>query len=172
MGVDIGAINGMKLGTTNEVGRYLYAAPCYEARLAGLDAVLGMPMEKIEGGEVLVSGEYAGTSWHSSYSTYNRMRSYLAQCAHGQTAEEFWQRPGFEHAQVPFGELISFSDCEGCIGPAASARLAKHFADLEAQVMERAGIVCGGEVERFLDFYSTMRLLFEHASDRGAVFFS
>ncbi len=63
-----------------------------------------------------------------SYSGYNVWRNNLARMV-GTTADAVFQNtsenPNFSG---PFVELISFSDCEGFIGPTTSAKLAEDFA--------------------------------------------
>lgn len=64
----------------------------------------------------------------------------------------------------PFMELINFSDCEGVLGTAVSAKLAADF----AQFQEKAD---AHESERFREKYALWREAFEKASNGGAVHF-
>lgn len=64
----------------------------------------------------------------------------------------------------PFYELINFSDCEGVIGAAVSAKLAKDFAAFQ----EKAD---AHEDEWFRDRYAKWRQAFEMAADGGCVDF-
>ena len=64
----------------------------------------------------------------------------------------------------PFVELISFSDCEGVIGPETSAKLAKDFADYQAQADQHSD-------EYFRARYRQWREAFEFARVNGAVCF-
>lgn len=104
-----------------------------------------------------------------SYSGYNAWREQLAALA-GYAA-----KPGFTDAKPhsetawdmdsgPFWELINFSDCEGCIGPVVSAKLAKDFADYQAKADAH-------DDEYFRRKYSEWRKAFEMAADGGAVDF-
>ena len=69
----------------------------------------------------------------------------------------------------PFWELINFSDCEGVIGPAVSAKLAKDFAewDESAKRHDEANSLNGVLYGRFQCF----RQAFEMAADGGLVNF-
>ena len=60
--------------------------------------------------------------------------------------------------------MINFSDCEGVIGPKTSAKLAKDFAEFQAQADAHPD-------DWFRDLYTTWRRAFELASDDGAVGF-
>lgn len=60
-----------------------------------------------------------------SYSGYDNWRNWLATIAGYQSADYVWSNI----TEGPFFELINFSDCEGTIGPAYSAKLYKDFVD-------------------------------------------
>lgn len=65
-------------------------------------------------------------SWRAgSYSGYGEFRNFLAELS-GLTCEQIWKAPN-DHPNLPFLDLIDFSDCEGVIGPVACARLNKDF---------------------------------------------
>lgn len=75
-----------------------------------------------------------------SYSGYSHFRDILATATIGESAERVWsvfdaakyEEKAQEGQDLPaFYELICFSDCEGCIGPSVSAKLARDFADYE-----------------------------------------
>lgn len=102
-----------------------------------------------------------------SYSGYNEWRRNLARMAHGVPPEAVWRRklPG------PFVELISFSDCEGLIGPAAAAKLARDFAEWEPRAVEFAAALGEWDGARWLELYRSWRLAFELAADGGCVEF-
>jgi hypothetical protein len=85
------------------------------------------------------------------YEQYGKMwDSYCVECWNG--------------AKGPFSELINFSDCEGVIGAAVAAKLAKDFAEFE----EAAG---RSEMPHFKAKYDEWRKAFEMAADGGAVKF-
>jgi hypothetical protein len=106
-----------------------------------------------------------------AYSRYNRWRNELAQMA-GYPLRSYEQyghayqshaEGAFTATEGPFWELICFSDCDGTIGPIASAKLAKDFAEWA----ERAKAVGG----YFYDQYQQWRAAFEMAADNGMVRF-
>ena len=106
-----------------------------------------------------------------SYSGYSAWRGQLAKFAgypklratDGHTAA-CW-----EGAEGPFAELIDFSDCEGSIGPATSAKLARDFAEHE----ERARTFDAGPDDEgwFFRKYQEWKQAFEFAADGGMVAF-
>jgi len=73
-------------------------------------------------------------------------------------------RACWDGAQGPFSELINFSDCEGTIGAAVSAKLARDFAEFQAKADAHPD-------ERFRTKYAEWRAAFECASDSGFVRF-
>lgn len=97
-----------------------------------------------------------------SYSGYNQWRDRLAQLAGYGSAKLCWA----SDIEGPFCEFIDFSDCEGVIGPAVAAKLAKDFADWD----ERARAF-GGFGGWFVEQYERWRKAFEMAADEGAVNF-
>jgi hypothetical protein len=107
-----------------------------------------------------------------SYRWYNTWRNELAKFA-GYPASPYEQygETRMRHdatvwggAEGPFSELIHFSDCEGCIGPAYSAKLAKDFADNQAKADQHPD-------EPFRRLYAHWRKAFELAANGGAVRF-
>lgn len=64
----------------------------------------------------------------------------------------------------PFWELIEFSDCEGVIGAAVSAKLARDFAEHQGKADQHPD-------PHFRALYAEWRNAFEKASDRGCVKF-
>jgi|SRR6185503_6936916 len=75
----------------------------------------------------------AATTGHAfragSYSGYNEWREALCWMALRVRPQAVWKSPE-AFAGRPFVELINFSDCEGCIGPVTSAKLAADFASI------------------------------------------
>lgn len=109
-----------------------------------------------------------------AYGSYNKWREELARMA-GYEAKSVTLYGVVEvrHAASawaatsgPFWELINFSDCEGVIGPIASAKLAKDFSDFE----ERARSF-QSTAYRFYETYLEFREVFEFAKDGGFVDF-
>jgi hypothetical protein len=118
---------------------------------------------KAEDSEVFYAGGYGG---------YGRWRDQLAELAgypltkymqYGQEQQSY-AAACWEGAEGPFSELINFSDCEGVIGAAVSAKLAKDFADHQAKADAH-------QDERFRSKYAEWRKAFEMAADGGAVRF-
>jgi hypothetical protein len=112
--------------------------------------------------------------WSSGWAGYNGWREVLAQVAghplgpierYGKVdlchAASVWNNP---EKPGPFVELINFSDCEGCIGPAACAKLAKDFADFQAKADAHPS-------ESFRKGYAKWRKGFELAADNGCIRF-
>lgn len=62
-----------------------------------------------------------------SYSSYNYWRSDLAKFTTGHTVESYWGTEG--DINLPFYELINFTDCDGVIGWEAAADLLTDFND-------------------------------------------
>jgi hypothetical protein len=111
--------------------------------------------------------------WSSGYGGYNWWREELAKVA-GHPLGPIERYGKIEHCHAasvwndpkpgPFVELINFSDCEGCIGPAACAKLAKDFAEFQAKADAHPD-------QRFRDGYAKWRKGFELAADHGCVRF-
>jgi hypothetical protein len=110
-----------------------------------------------------------------SYSGYNHWREQLAQLAGYPAAEDGTEptsRFGHTHSagawaakSGPFWELITFSDCEGTIGPVTSAKLARDFA-LHQDAADAHPEEC------FRHLYREWRHAFELAEHGGAVVFA
>lgn len=102
-----------------------------------------------------------------SYSGYNWWRNELAKMA-GYAAREHRGETSYcldcwEGQTGPFSELINFSDCEGTIGSEYGAKLARDFAEFDAQAQALG--------EEFHEAYRDWRKAFEMAADNGAVIF-
>lgn len=108
-----------------------------------------------------------------SYGGYNRWREELARLAGYPTAEYNYhgsieQRHDagcWAAGSGPFFELICFSDCEGVIGSATAAKLAKDFAEFR-QLADNEG-----EDEYWRGLYAEWQKAFEMAAQNGAVHF-
>ncbi len=94
-----------------------------------------------------------------SYGGYNEWRNELAKLAGFESAQDFWDNATDD---APFFELINFSDCEGIIGPKASAELAKDFASHTPH---------DAFAGWFAENYENWKTAFEMAADGGAVDF-
>jgi hypothetical protein len=114
-----------------------------------------------------------------SYSGYNAWRDALARLAGYEETEYTSSVRGVvkSHAaacwggerQGPFAEMIDFSDCEGAIGPATSAKLAKDFADFEERA--RTFAAWPDDDGWFFKVYLDWKQAFEMAADDGMVQF-
>jgi len=96
-----------------------------------------------EQGEGLPNGSVVATGGDfghraGSYSGYNEWRRLLAKAALGMSDEEVWNKvdSGVGYNEIPFGELINFSDADGTIGPIASRKLYDDFVQYEEKVMK------------------------------------
>ena len=127
--------------------------------------------------------------------TYNKVRNerdvtltdeefkrLLAQAALGLTDTEVWARvdAGESYDNIPFGELINFSDADGTIGPVASAKLYNDFVQYEEDVMNRLDRfylkfedyeIDGDTYHWFKHKYKDWKETFRVASNNGAVIF-
>ena len=122
-----------------------------------------------------------------SYSGYNWWRRHLSRMAFDMEAEDIWEIMAEEPEELtghPFVELINFSDCEGCIGPRTSRKLAEDFrkfaeqakAYVEAQQSPNnpnRGVEDADEAanEWWLEAYGEWQRAFELAADDGFVKF-
>lgn len=106
-----------------------------------------------------------------SYSGYNRFRNLLCQVMVGGSDQDVWRDPQM-FKERPFFELINFSDCEGTIGPAVSAKLYQDFVDNEEQFL-KSTVVTQDQLDRewVKTCYSNWKRAFELAKDHGFVSF-
>ena len=100
-----------------------------------------------------------------SYSGYNAWRQWLTSIVHGVEPRDVWSNPD-NYKGKPFYELIHFSDCEGCIGPKTSAKLAQDFADYQSTIDAMPD-----DGTWFKSAYREWRHAFETASGSGFVEF-
>ncbi|WP_175974590.1 hypothetical protein [Burkholderia sp. BCC1047] len=117
--------------------------------------------------------EDADEAFSGGYSRYNFWREKLAKLAGYQPISVDQYGTGkselrHDHAawnatSGPFWELICFSDCEGVIGSAVSAKLAQDFAQFDEQAKAD---------ESFYAIYSQWRAAFDMAAQNGCVQFS
>jgi hypothetical protein len=107
-----------------------------------------------------------------SYSGYNAWREELAKLAGYPATEDVsfgiknmrHDAGAWKVTEGPFWELIHFSDCEGVIGAAVSAKLADDFAKFQPQADAHTD-------EWFRDLYAQWFTAFNVASKSGAVSF-
>ncbi len=105
-----------------------------------------------------------------SYSGYNFWRATLCKFALGVEPDAVWQNPD-DYVGKPFAELVNFSDAEGCIGPAVSAKLAQDFDDHADAALEFAPSLTDDESKFFLQNYGDFATAFAIAAVGGAVVF-
>ncbi|QXO12044.1 hypothetical protein pEaSNUABM44_00348 [Erwinia phage pEa_SNUABM_44] len=91
-----------------------------------------------------------------SYSGYNIWRAKLSRFA--------LSLPKDSYGNVPFNELIQYSDCEGVIGAKCSTKLANDFATYEIDARHVFD-------DYSFNKYKEWREMFEYASENGAVKF-
>lgn len=116
-------------------------------------------------------GEYGGGS-SAGYGAYNAWRNELAKLAgYPETrrvsygvSEMRYDSGAWAATAGPFWELISFSDCEGTIGPVVSAKLSRDFADFD----DRAKAIGGHFYDRYQEFLEA----FKAAANNGLVIFN
>ena len=117
-----------------------------------------------------------------SYSGYNEWRRLLARAALGMSDEEVWNKidSGVSYSEVPFGDLINFSDADGVIGPIASQKLYNVFVKYEEPIMKKLDrfylkfedYEIDGETYDWFKFkYKDWKEAFRIASNNGAVIF-
>lgn len=121
----------------------------------------------------------------ASYSYWSFFREWLAEIAGHEPGDYTAQNtsPDDYHARQfprqsriandlsitgPFVELLAFSDCDGCIGTAVCAKLAKDFADLQAKA-DAAPL--SGHYRSEHEVYAKMRHACEFASNGGCLKF-
>lgn len=169
MGLDITAYRGLEkvreVGDDDEPGDIAYDSgwvlpyenPDFPGRLEGLEK--GLYYKAAETFEFRAG----------SYSGYNLWREHLATMV-GIKLPDFW---GGYDASKPFAELIHFTDCDGTIGPVASARIAADFDKHAGRAIEFADEVQRrtGEGEWFLEKYRAWHKAFKLAADHGCVRF-
>ena len=137
--------------------------------------------EGLEDGAYLELGERYGFR-AGSYSGYNEWRRLLARAALGMSDEEVWNKvdSGVGYNEIPFGELINFSDADGVIGPVSAEKLYNDFVNLEEDVMAQLDRyylkfedfeVDGETYHWFKHKYNDWKEAFRIASDNGAVIF-
>ena len=138
--------------------------------------------EGIKGGEYVCEG-IQGSFRAGSYSGYSSWRRTLAKMI-GWEIEDLWQHVGTLvqrnenlndvlnesdelKVDIPFVELLNFSDCEGFIGPKTSAKLYLDFLEWD----EKAKVSDPFKGGYFYETYQEWTEAFKVASDGGCVIF-
>ena len=102
-----------------------------------------------------------------SYGGYSEWRTWLSELAMGASPHAVWGNEA-AYREHPFFELVSFSDCEGTIGPATCAKLAADFVEWR----DRAQSSLPAGREYYLETYERFAAAFKHAAGAGAVVFA
>ena len=138
--------------------------------------------EGIKNGEYISEG-IQGSFRAGSYSGYSNWRRTLAKMI-GWEIEDLWQHVGTLvqrnenlndvlnesdelKVDIPFVELLNFSDCEGFIGPKTSAKLHADFLEWD----EKAKVSDPFKGGYFYETYQEWTEAFKVASDGGCVIF-
>jgi hypothetical protein len=108
-----------------------------------------------------------------SYSGYGEYRMLISECFLGVTPRLVWENPK-KYEGMPFYEQVDFSDCEGFIGPAVSAKLAKDYREGKDQWIDYIRSKFDGMVnyDHYIQKYDAWTKAFELASDNGIVWFA
>jgi len=125
------------------------------------------------------------------YSYYGKIRSFLSNLL-GYNYDELMEDP---KKDIPFIELLFFSDCDGCFDSETSSKLYKDFVKYEQSVMDNlnkqvnnfsslyseaqeqffAFLLHPRDIERFyndfVETYKELKEAFKNASENGAVLF-
>ncbi len=119
--------------------------------------------------------ETAATENHwfcaGSYTQYGRWRDQLAAFAAGVPACNVWADPD-RFRGSPCYELIHFSDCDGIIGPAVSAKLASDFARYRDAARRYAEEHLGPDGEYWMAKYEDWMRAFTLAAQGGMILFA
>lgn len=144
--------------------RFTYGAWAYD----GFDRIA--PLAKPEGDKVVVyvcKGEELKFR-AGSYGGYSYWRNWLARVANGLDAQDVWNTRNLQRTRdLPFYELIDFSDCEGVIGTDAAKELAIDFAAFQ----DKVDALTGEDNEYNQTKYAQWRKACELAADGGAINF-
>ena len=105
-----------------------------------------------------------------SYSGYNTYRKMISECFLDTTQNEVWDNEK-KFEGKPFYEQVNFSDCEGFIGPEASAKLAVDYKEGRDQWYEYLRESGETQIEYYMSKYDQWTKAFELASDGGFVWF-
>lgn len=117
---------------------------------------------------VVYRGLMDGDFRAGSYGGYNQWRDALARLIGQPSAQAVWDS---KEQSGPFFELIHFSDCEGTIGTAVSAKLAKDFQDWHDRAVAFSPKAHLYDDEDFIRKYKEWQTAFETAANRGCVCF-
>ena len=117
-----------------------------------------------------------------SYSGYGEWRDLLARLALDMGSEGVWNKidSGEGYSEIPFSEVINFSDADGVIGPVASKKLYNDFVNYEKDIIKKLDRyylkfedfeIDGETYDWFKHKYKDWKEAFRIASNNGAVIF-
>lgn len=111
-----------------------------------------------------------------SYTGYGIIREHICHAVLGIEPETVWHNAE-EYRDKPMYEFINFADNEGCIGPAACARLAADFEQNREKFVLYAESVSSDDTddysaEELVESYDRLAEGFRHAADTGLVHLS
>jgi hypothetical protein len=117
-----------------------------------------------------------------SYSGYGEWRDLLSRLALDMGSEGVWNKidSGVGYSEIPFSEVINFSDADGIIGPVASKKLHNDFVNYEKDIMKKLDRyylkfedfeIDGETYDWFKNKYKDWKEAFRIASNNGAVIF-
>ena len=117
-----------------------------------------------------------------SYSGYGEWRDLLARLALDMSSEGVWNKidSGEGYTEIPFSDVINFSDADGIIGPVASKKLHNDFVNYEKDIMKKLDRyylkfedfeIDGETYDWFKHKYKDWKEAFRIASNKGAVIF-
>jgi len=105
-----------------------------------------------------------------SYSGYNLFRNTLSKSILGVPDETVWEKSE-EYKGKPMYEIISFSDCEGCMGPAVCKKLHNDFVENREKFVQYLKSVGGGSVDHYCSIYDDFTKGFRMVSNEGILIF-
>ena len=100
-----------------------------------------------------------------SYTGYNNWRNNLSIYALGVEAEKVWKNRS-NYNNMPFVELIDFSDCQGVIGTKCCTKLLADFVDHEDKIRN-----IKDKSDWFMESYDDWKKAFQYGSQNGYILF-
>ena len=193
MGLDVSAINGLKRIPNEEVPYDMepYTDQFYEweqeedTYIKYIDRKNGYfeeywsnHLDPFKTGYYRDEGEAEHSFRAGSYGYYNNWRKLLALSIGFENIADIWSQ-GPYNEDIPFIELLDFSDADGSIGPMVSEKLYNDFEGMQDKVFEfidnlMFGVVKGHklsmtQVSDFKEVYKDWKTAFDIARDNGLV---
>ena len=178
MGLDIGAMRGLKPAPENwkidedwvidETGE----CPGIDYYVVRTHPTFSEQADELKDRTIYVFDEYV-SHYLGSYGAYNSWRKTLCRLAIGVDDIELWKNSE-QYADMPFFELINFSDCSGVIGTKTCAKLFNDFANFKNEAISTIEEVFhrhGEDKKHWLHKYDELMSAFKIGSDNGCVDF-